>query len=244
MRTSYANPGEHDNNHMSREQPGNSIYHSRDAIRAGSIAADSLSQVLDESNDNKEIAEHNLNRDSDIIPGNFNIQKKQPRYQMASMYSTFSRDSDIIEPASSHNEDNVRASGFAAMNAPLFKGSSADAGPQTANQIELSPITGQLQVSPVVPRIAIFNEDDEEEELADPRIHSGPLDSITLGGLGGNNNDFRNSFTSDVSHFYVDSNPFRAQMAANNSSTDAWTHEDGDISKTAIPPSSSTYQYF
>lgn len=243
MRTSYANPSETDDNQLPLHQPGNSIYNSRDALRAGSVAADSLSQALEESDEKEDDnLAHDKNRDSDVIPNNFN-QKKLPRYQMASMYSTFSRDSDIIEPVP--QEDRTRASGFVTMNAPLFNGSSSsEAGPQTANQIELSPMVGHFQVTPVIPRITVFNEDNEEEELADPRIHSGPLDSTTLFGLGGDSSTFRESFTSEVSHFSTDSNPFRAKMAANNSSTDAWTHEDGDINKKAMPPSSSTYQYF
>lgn len=242
MRTSYANPSESDPNQLLMHQQNSSIYNSRDALRAGSVAADSLSQALDESDEREIEVAHDINRDSDVIPSNFN-HKKQPRYQMASMYSTFSRDSDIIEPVPRH-EDNAQASGFAAMNAPLFNGKSSEAGPQQANQIELSPIVGQMQVSPVVPRITLFNEDNEEEVLADPRIRSGPLDSTTLFGLGGDSGAFRDSFTSEVSHFSTDSNPFRAKMAANNASADAWTQEDGDINKKAIPPSSSTYQYF
>ncbi|GAB5591372.1 hypothetical protein Unana1_06272 [Umbelopsis nana] len=242
MRTSYANPSESDPNQLLMHQQNSNIYNSRDALRAGSVAADSLSQALDETDEREIEVAHDINRDSDVIPSNFN-HKKQPRYQMASMYSTFSRDSDIIEPVPRH-EDNAQASGFAAMNAPLFNGKSSEAGPQQANQIELSPIVGQMQVSPVVPRITLFNEDNEEEVLADPRIRSGPLDSTTLFGLGGDSGAFRDSFTSEVSHFSTDSNPFRAKMAANNASADAWTQEDGDINKKAIPPSSSTYQYF
>ncbi|KAH8556230.1 hypothetical protein BGW37DRAFT_524469 [Umbelopsis sp. PMI_123] len=235
MRTSYANAGDIDNNQLA----GNSIYNSRDALRAGSVAADSLSQALGETNENVDQDNRDRNRDSDVIPSAF-YQKKQPRYQMASMYSTFSRDSDIIEPIA--QQDQARASGFAA---PLFKSSSpSEAGPQTANQIELSPIVGQAHVSPVVPRITVLNEDNEEEVLADPPVNSGPLNSSTLLGLGDPGTSFRDSFTSDVSHFSTDSNPFRARMAANNASTDAWTQEDGDISKKAIPPSSNNYQYF
>ncbi|KAI8576603.1 hypothetical protein K450DRAFT_283372 [Umbelopsis ramanniana AG] len=240
MRTSYANGGETDSSPLALDQAGHSVYNSRDALRAGSVAADSLSQALGETDGMvEENANNRTNRDSDVIPSSFNHQK-QPRYQMASMYSTFSRDSDIIEPIA--QRDSSRTSGFAA---PLFQSSSpSEAGPQTANQIELSPMVGQLQVSPVVPRITLFNEDNEEEVLADPRITSGPLDSTTLLGLGDSSTSFRDSFTSEVSRFSTDSNPFRARMAAKNASTDAWTQEDGDINKKAIPPSSSTYQYF
>ncbi|KAI9286857.1 hypothetical protein BC943DRAFT_320132 [Umbelopsis sp. AD052] len=227
MRTSYVNGGETDNSPL--DQAGHSIYNSRDALRAGSVAADSLSQALGETDGIvDENTNNRSNRDSD------------PRYQMASMYSTFSRDSDIIEPMT--QQDTSRTSGFAA---PLFQSSSpSEAGPQTANHIELSPMVGQLQVSPVVPRITLFNEDNEEEVLADPRVNSGPLNSTTLLGLGDTSTSFRDSFTSEVSRFSTDSNPFRARMAAKNASTDAWTQEDGDINKKAIPPSSATYQYF
>jgi hypothetical protein len=240
MRTSYAHGGETDSSPLALDQAGHSIYNSRDALRAGSVAADSLSQALGETDGIvDEDARNRSNRDSDVIPSSFNHQK-QPRYQMASMYSTFSRDSDIIEATS--QQDSSRTSGFAA---PLFQSSSpSEAGPQTANQIELSPMVGQLQVTPVVPRITLFNEDNEEEVLADPRVSSGPLNSTTLQGLGDSSTSFRDSFTSEVSHFSTDSNPFRARMAAKNASTDAWTQEDGDINKKAIPPSSSTYKYF
>lgn len=240
MRTSYVNGGEIDSSQQALGQPGHSMYNSRDALRAGSVAADSLSQALGETDDIvEEDARNRSNRDSDVIPSTFN-QQKQPRYHMASMYSTFSRDSDIIEPMA--QQEQIRTSGFAA---PLFQNASpSEAGPQTANQIELSPMVGQLQVSPVVPRITLYNEDNEEEILADPRITSGPLNSTTLQGLGDASTSFRDSFTSEVSHFSTDSNPFRARMAAKNASTDAWTQEDGDINKKAIPPSSSTYQYF
>ncbi|KAM3586459.1 hypothetical protein VKS41_002974 [Umbelopsis sp. WA50703] len=239
MRTSYAaNSSEHDKS-ISMETPGNSMYNSRDAMRAGSIAADSLSQALDEPAFKHGETEPSHKRDSDVIPKNFN-QKQQPRYQMQSMYSTFSRESDIIEPVSNSNE-NIRTSGFAAMNPANFKDGSTEAGPQTANQIELSPMVGEARVSPVVPRIAIYNEHNEVEGQTRSNLYDGHFD--TPAGLD-IQNAFRGSFTSDVSHFSVDSNPFRAQMAANNSSADAWTQEDGDINNTAHPPSSSTYHYF
>jgi hypothetical protein len=240
MRTSYVNGGETDSSQLALGQAGHSMYNSRDALRAGSVAADSLSQALGETDGIvDDDARNRSNRDSDVIPSSFN-QQKQPRYHMASMYSTFSRDSDIIEPMT--EQEQIRTSGFAA---PLFQSASpSEAGPQTANHIELAPMVGQLQVSPVVPRITLFNEDNEEEVLADPRITSGPLNSTTLLGLGDTSTSFRDSFTSEVSHFSTDSNPFRARMAAKNASTDAWTQEDGDINKKAMPPSSSTYQYF
>ncbi|KAG2182566.1 hypothetical protein INT43_007497 [Umbelopsis isabellina] len=239
MRTSYAaNSSEHDKS-MSLETPGNSMYNSRDALRAGSIAADSLSQALDESAAMPGETESSHKRDSDVIPKNFN-QKQQARYQMQSMYSTFSRDSDIIEPATNTHE-NIRTSGFAAMNPSHDKDGSAEAGPQTANQIELSPMVGEARVSPVVPRITIYNEHNEEEGLDKSHSYDNRFDMPAGMDYQGS---FRGSFMSDVSHFSVDSNPFRAPMAANNSSTDAWTQEDGDINKTAHPPSSNTYNYF
>lgn len=239
MRTSYAaNPGEHENS-MSLEAPGSSMYNSRDALRAGSIAADSLSQALGESATKPGETESSHKRDSDVIPKNFN-PKQQARYQMQSMYSTFSRDSDIIEPAT-NNQENIRTSGFAAMNPSYVKDGSAEAGPQTANQIELSPMVGEARVSPVVPRITIYNEHNEEEGLHNSHLYNNRFDVPAGMDYQGS---FRGSFMSDVSHFSVDSNPFRAQMAANNSSTDAWTQEDGDINNKAHPPASNTYNYF